>query len=81
MCLYIDKKIHGFSDKIKKAKEDIVCYKVLREIEGKLYTPYTFSEVSSQVSKGDLPMIGECSNIRKLFRRVFHSNVIKDIFL
>lgn len=81
MCLYIDKKIHGPFQRIKKAKEDIVCYKILRDIEDKLYTPYTFSEVSSQVFKGELPMIGECSNIRKLFRRIFHSDEIGEGYI
>ena len=81
MCLYIDKKIHGPFQRIKKAKEDIVCYKVLRDYGDHLYTPYIFSEVSSQVYKGELPMVGECSNIRKLFRRIFHSNEIGEGYI
>ena len=81
MCLYIDKKIHGPFQRIKKAKDDIVCYKVLRDYGSNLYTPYAFFEVSSQVYKGELPMIGEYSNIRKLFRRIFHSDVIKEGYI
>lgn len=81
MCLYIDKEIHGSFYKIKKAKKDIVCYKVLKERKGKLCTPYAFYEVSPQVVKGELPMIGERSNILKFFRRIFHSNIIGEGYI
>ena len=46
MCLYIDEKIHGPLKRIKKAKEDIVCYKVLCIRNGNLFTPSNYDEKS-----------------------------------
>lgn len=77
MCLFIDKKIHGPFRRIKKAKEDIVCYKILSIHCGNLFTPYTADKVPSQIYKGELPMVGDFSKIRRFFRRIFHDDFIE----
>lgn len=81
MCLYIDEKIHGPLKRIKKAKEDIVCYKVLCIRNGNLFTPYTADEVPSQIYKGELPMVGEPLKSRRFFRRIFHSDLIEEGYI
>ena len=81
MCLYIDEKIHGPLKRIKKAKEDIVCYKVLCIHNGNLFTPYTADEVPSQIYKGGLPMVGEPLKSRRFFRRIFHSDLIEEGYI
>lgn len=81
MCLYIDNKIHGPFRRIKKAKEDIVCYKVLRVYNKNLFTPYTADEVPSQIYKGELPMVSEPLKGRRFFRRIFHSEFIGEGYI
>lgn len=82
MCLYIDKKIHGPFKRIKKAKEDIICYKILRVHCGYyLFTPYTVSEVPSQIYKGEMPMVGDPLKSRRFFRRIFHSDLIEEGYI
>ena len=81
MCLYLDKKIHGPFKRIKKAKEDIVCYKVLCVHDGNLYTPYTADEVPYQIYKGEVPMVGDPLKSRRIFKRIFHSDVIEEGYI
>lgn len=81
MCLFIDKKIHGPLRRIKKAKEDIVCYKILYVHNGNLFTPYTADEVPSQIYKGELPMVSDPLKSRRFFRRIFHSDVIEEGYI
>ena len=77
MCLYIDREIHGPLKRIKKAKENIVCYKILRVHCGYLFTPYTEDEVPSQIYQGEVPMVGDPLKSRRFFRRIFHSDLIE----
>lgn len=81
MCLYIDDKIHGIFKRIKKAKEDIVCYKILHDHCGRLFTPYTITEVPSQIYQGEVPMVGEPLKSRRFFRRIFHSDLINEGYI
>lgn len=81
MCLFIDDKIHGIFKRIKKAKEDIVCYKVLHSHCGNLFTPYTITEVPSQIYQGEVPMVGEPLKSRRFFRRIFHSDLIEEGYI
>ena len=81
MCLYIDKKIHGLFNRIRKAKEDIVCYKVLCVRGENLFTPYTVDEVPSQIYEGELPMVGDPLKSRRFFRRIFHSDLIEEGYI
>jgi hypothetical protein len=81
MCLYIDREIHGPLKRIKKAKENIVCYKILRVHCGNLFTPYTADEVPSQIYKGEMPMVGEPLKSRRFFRRIFHDDLIEEGYI
>lgn len=81
MCLFIDKKIHGPFRRIKKAKEDIVCYKILRVHCGHLFTPYTADEIPSQIYQEEVPMVGDPLKSRRFFRRIFHSDLIEEGYI
>lgn len=84
MCLYKDKKHHPFNRPLM-AKEDIVCYKVLRinYITNVFVTLYTYSIVPKEYLKNKVSFKAEILNkFRFICRHVLGlSNIVTDGFI
>lgn len=84
MCLYKDKKYHPFNKPLI-AKEDIVCYKILRinYITNMFITLYTYSIVPTECLKNKVPFKAEILNkFRFICRHVLgFSNIVTDGFI